>query len=1465
MNPFFPFFRPSLLAFLLFLTLSLTSCGGGNGAPTVALSNMVPVRLAMHLPGQAIAQNGILDEMLDLAVPNANAVVNLAGTGVSSVTITISGNGFTTIVDTFPAGAPGTTLTRQYNVPQGANRSFSVQGFNAPVGALAATPIISGTTIVPQLAPSVTPVVVNVALTPTVDVVAPVITAPAPFTVAAVDATGTPKTNAAIAAFLAGATATDNVDANPVVTNNAPVQFPLGPTTVTFTSTDAAGNVSTPVPVIVTVADQSAPVISLLGGNPISSIQGNVFVDPGSNVTDNVDVGLVAQVTGALNTAVLGRYILTYNVSDNAGFAAIPVTRTVIIAPAGTTHVWIGTNSTAWNVPANWDVGSVPGAGSSVFIPAFPVNQPIVTAATSIARLNNQAGTVLTLQANLTVANGFTNKGSITFNTTALTFTITSGVLTNTGAISNNGINSTIVGSVTNTGTIIVNQPMTLAPGLGSTSTIDLTAGTVNVATGMTLSCDTGTTTLIDAVGSKWTGTGRVWFAVSTTVTLTGNVVHPAGTGGTIFEFDTTTFNGTGTLTNNGTMTATNTTFTTLVNHGTLRWGGSDVQGSFTSSPGSSIINGDLTLSGGVNMNGVTIDNSLIFINTTAPVIFDNITFQNYAPTATLLMLNTSNATQTYNNLNFNSPLTTGFHIGGIGTGNSITIASTNLITGATAPAFDAANTVVWPNRVPAPTAPAITTANITAGTSQVTSNDPNTGDTHTYAVSTQGAKGVATVSIAGLATYTPNAGSIGADSFVVTVTDQGGLAGTTTISVTIAATAAQGWQTLKNGGASATTTAASQFQSAMAFNPADFEAVIGFCGSQTADLMSNPAFRSLLTTWTTDAGATLPTAAALAMNVANRTKTTINWVKKFNQLAVNGATVQANGFSNVLPVLNTCITNLEGVLAVGFVSQSVQNPASWTRFPSGAVTVDVADVNLLLSILYGARSEIYWLDAYNWNTDVDADGIADTVMTSAVIGATTYQYSTMNIDPKSVLADPTFFTLRTAGALLSTGAADLTQSLADAVAGISKRKAGLTTFNANQARAGNSANLFYYAPINLSNLPQDLKDSTNILTALDGTGYTDPLFKQRDGTTATATIRADLAYTGTTAWDRAVMPFTTMAYDVAPDPVASKINNAPTYYDERVLGNPVNPLNPVKVHANIYYGAYPDVTMKGVLAGGATLDKQDQLSRPSSTFVMNIAGIPIVPNRSFVDVTGSHVVSWLLATEGTGLLALKVDQNITMGNFAYTPYSVNLTTGALTLPVNVVGPVTLPGWIRGSGTILGSNAFFPGSSGATTGFWNLGIGAIVPTVAPAGVFGSLNVLRAAGTATGLVHWYQGNFFTGAQFATVSQVSTGGTATVREQYRFGLGFNASPVGTDATLGWLIFDANRNRLMRVVTGAAPRSAKVYYSPMLTGGGGQGPYHLVAGKFLDSTNLPVVHSYPLPALASFPATATTDVFP
>lgn len=77
------------------------------------------------------------------------------------------------------------------------------------------------------------------------DTIPPVVTAPVNISVVATSESGIAESDEAIAAFLAGASATDNVEVMGAVTNNAPAIFPVGVTTVTFTAVDAEGNTGT--------------------------------------------------------------------------------------------------------------------------------------------------------------------------------------------------------------------------------------------------------------------------------------------------------------------------------------------------------------------------------------------------------------------------------------------------------------------------------------------------------------------------------------------------------------------------------------------------------------------------------------------------------------------------------------------------------------------------------------------------------------------------------------------------------------------------------------------------------------------------------------------------------------------------------------------------------------------------------------------------------------------------------------------------------------------------------------------------------------------------------------------------------------------------------------------------------------------------------------------------------------------
>ncbi len=171
------------------------------------------------------------------------------------------------------------------------------------------------------------------------DTEAPVVTAPADITVAATDASGTARTDGAIAAFLASASATDNADGSVGVTAlNVPDSFPLGTTTITFEAVDAAGNRGS-ASATVTVVDQDPPVITLTGDDPLTVTRNATYVEQGATAVDNVDGSIATSAieidTSGLDMATAGLYTVTYTATDAAGNRA-SVTRTVeVVAPKG--------------------------------------------------------------------------------------------------------------------------------------------------------------------------------------------------------------------------------------------------------------------------------------------------------------------------------------------------------------------------------------------------------------------------------------------------------------------------------------------------------------------------------------------------------------------------------------------------------------------------------------------------------------------------------------------------------------------------------------------------------------------------------------------------------------------------------------------------------------------------------------------------------------------------------------------------------------------------------------------------------------------------------------------------------------------------------------------------------------------------------------------------------------------------
>jgi hypothetical protein len=85
--------------------------------------------------------------------------------------------------------------------------------------------------------------------------------------------------------------------------------------------------------------DAVPPVLTLIGEALVSIPSGSVYTDAGATAQDNIDGDISRSVvaTGAANTAVVGDYIVTYNVADRAGNGATAITRTVTVTPAAGT------------------------------------------------------------------------------------------------------------------------------------------------------------------------------------------------------------------------------------------------------------------------------------------------------------------------------------------------------------------------------------------------------------------------------------------------------------------------------------------------------------------------------------------------------------------------------------------------------------------------------------------------------------------------------------------------------------------------------------------------------------------------------------------------------------------------------------------------------------------------------------------------------------------------------------------------------------------------------------------------------------------------------------------------------------------------------------------------------------------------------------------------------------------------
>ncbi|MDP2648648.1 MAG: DUF5011 domain-containing protein [bacterium] len=84
--------------------------------------------------------------------------------------------------------------------------------------------------------------------------------------------------------------------------------------------------------------DTTAPVITLVGDDPVVLTVGDEYTDDGATASDDRDGDITADIVvggDTVDTDTVGEYTITYKVSDAAGNAADEVTRTVIVNPGG--------------------------------------------------------------------------------------------------------------------------------------------------------------------------------------------------------------------------------------------------------------------------------------------------------------------------------------------------------------------------------------------------------------------------------------------------------------------------------------------------------------------------------------------------------------------------------------------------------------------------------------------------------------------------------------------------------------------------------------------------------------------------------------------------------------------------------------------------------------------------------------------------------------------------------------------------------------------------------------------------------------------------------------------------------------------------------------------------------------------------------------------------------------------------
>jgi uncharacterized protein YjbI with pentapeptide repeats len=170
-----------------------------------------------------------------------------------------------------------------------------------------------------------------------------------------------------------GATASDIADGDLsgsiVIGGDSVDAMTVGTYVVTYDVSDAATNAAIQIIRTITVQDTTAPVITLLGDNPLSLEAGDAYVEPGAAAADAGDSAVLIVIdSAAVNTALVGSYNVNYDATDASGNTAARVTRTVTVTD-NSVPVIGGINPPLFNPPAPF----VLPPGDTTFVIDWPV------------------------------------------------------------------------------------------------------------------------------------------------------------------------------------------------------------------------------------------------------------------------------------------------------------------------------------------------------------------------------------------------------------------------------------------------------------------------------------------------------------------------------------------------------------------------------------------------------------------------------------------------------------------------------------------------------------------------------------------------------------------------------------------------------------------------------------------------------------------------------------------------------------------------------------------------------------------------------------------------------------------------------------------------------------------------------------------------------------------------------------